>query len=348
MRYIGSKVAMLPTIARIVGKRAPEAHTLCDPFAGTCTVSRLFKRKGFGIVTGDMLNLSYAFQVAHIHYNRVPSFQRLRCSGELICLPKQNGVDAVLERLNHVAPKYGYLTKNYSTIGNTRRKFFSKENASRLDGMRDQIESWYSSGLLSDRERLYLVAVTIDGADKVANTAGTYYAYLKKLSRRARKGVQLTPIIPSANGYSNKCNLGDARSVVQSHQADVLYLDPPYNERDYGSYYHLPETLALWDKLQPRGRSGVPSTPRQAVSDFSRSAKCSDALASILAQSSSRYILLHYARDGLIPHISIMQMLKGIGRARYDDYPVREYSTSKCNLEDTTTWHRIYWCDTGA
>src|SRR5450755_3541864 len=80
MRYIGSKTSTLPWLTAFVAKHAPDARSLCDPFAGTCTVARAFKRAGFRVVTGDVLDLSHAIQVATVGLNAVPAFSRLKRS----------------------------------------------------------------------------------------------------------------------------------------------------------------------------------------------------------------------------------------------------------------------------
>ena len=125
--------------------------------------------------------------------------------------------------------------------------------------------------------------------------------------------------------------------------ADLLYLDPPYNERDYGGYYHLPETIVRGAAPTPAGRSGAPTQQPHPRSDFCRPESASAALAEVVRWAQSRYILIHYSKEGLVPHRAIMDMLSDRGRVSYRDLPVRAYS-SREDAEGRTAIHRIYWC----
>src|SRR5882762_10397411 len=109
MRYIGSKVSTLPKLSQIVAQRAPDARTLCDPFAGTCTVARHFKQMGFGITTGDLLRLSHVFQLTTIRLNQHPLFERLIDTGIIACTRDQSGSAAVLKHLNNLKGRPGYV-----------------------------------------------------------------------------------------------------------------------------------------------------------------------------------------------------------------------------------------------
>ena len=142
---------------------------------------------------------------------------------------------------------------------------FTSENARRIDRIREVIEGWDQTGAISSNEKCYLLACLVEASDRVANTAGTYYAYLKRLYRKAKKRLQLRPIAMSDNQRRNEANQIDAVRLVEQTEADVMYLDPPYNGRNYGAYYHLPETLVLWDAPEVKGKSGmrrgIPESP---------------------------------------------------------------------------------------
>jgi adenine-specific DNA-methyltransferase len=344
MRYIGSKVATLPTLAKIIGQRAPQARSLCDPFAGTCTVARHFKRLGYRIVTGDVLQLSFAFQVATVGLNREPHFTSLFTSGAVSGRNGRTTYQAVLDHLNALFGRKGYVTENFSPAGDAGRLFFTVENAMRIDAIREAIAEWSKAGLLTLNEQSFLIAALIDSADKVANTAGTYFAHLKQVSRKAAKRIDLVPLPILNNGFANTCNLVDARELVTNCEADILYLDPPYNERDYTGYYHLPETLARWDRPTPGGRSGVPKPSRGQRSDFCSPPRAEAALEEVVRRSRSRYILVHYTPDGLISHRRILTMLNNCGRTRFEDVLVRAYASHALQGERPVTTHRIYWC----
>jgi adenine-specific DNA-methyltransferase len=343
MRYIGSKVSTLSRLTDIVRNSAPDATSICDPFAGVCSVSRHFKRLGFRTCTGDLLRLSYVVQVASIGLNRFPRFRRLAASGVL----RKGSAPPHVRTLTHLSAvpgRHGYLTENFSPAGSAGRLFFTPRNAAAIDAIRETIHEWSVWNLLTPREEAFLLATLIMSADKVANTAGTYYAHLKQISRKAAKHLLLTPLPVINNGVCNSCHLADAVSVTALSDADILYLDPPYNDRDYSRYYHLPETIVWGDDSEPQGKSGVPHTRRTPVSDFSVRSRAGPALEGLLRVSRAKYIAVHYTPRGLVPHETILAILESLGRTRFEDVRVRKYSATRKYDGSGQTTHRIYWC----
>jgi adenine-specific DNA-methyltransferase len=258
MRYIGSKFEALPHLMTLVRKRAPKAVSFCDPFAGICTVARQFKCHGFRVVTGDQLHLSLMFQTAGVLLNRRPSFSALRTARMVPVANDAPFAICVAQYLSKVRGVHGFITEHYSEAGRDRRKFFTVSNAMKIDAIRSKISFWKRARLLSEIEERYLLAALIDSVDRVANTAGTYYAYLKSITRKAAHSLQFALPEIINNGQKNTVHLADACDLVGSTEVDVLYLDPPYNERNYAGYYHFPETLARQEEPEVVGRAGVP------------------------------------------------------------------------------------------
>jgi adenine-specific DNA-methyltransferase len=340
MRYIGSKASTAQWLTEFVARRAPDATSLSDPFAGTCTVSRAFKRVGYRVVTGDLLKLSHTIQLATIGLNRPPAFSGLVG----LLSPKPSGSDcaaAVLGHLNALRGRRRFFSQHFSASSG--RLYFTDANAAKLDAIREEIASWSAGGAIHRTEEAYLLTSLVFAADKVANTAGTYYAHLKTLSRKAAKTLELIPPPLADNRKRNVCLLADARKVVATQSADVLYLDPPYNERDYSGYYHLPESIVRNDRPTPGGRSGAPTSRRSEKSDFCRPARAEEAFQQLVGEAKARYILVHYTTAGLIGHRAIMVALRQRGLVSCRNLPVRAYSTA---TEATgTTMNRIYWCE---
>jgi adenine-specific DNA-methyltransferase len=222
-----------------------------------------------------------------------------------------------------------------------RRKFFTERNARRIDKIRIQIAEWASACLVSEREEAYLIASLLNAADAVANTAGTYYAYLKVFYRKAKQPVQLLPLPIHGNGKRNSAHLADAVSLTKRTATDVLYLDPPYNERDYGAYYHLTETIARWDCPEPNGKSGIPMEGRPK-SSFCSSGTAESEFKRLLSAPEAKLILVHYSVHGLVPHSTVMECLTALGPTSFHTWQVRKYSTSRG--EKGSSGHRLYVC----
>jgi adenine-specific DNA-methyltransferase len=342
MRYIGSKAASLPTIAKTIRRGGSRVKSLCDPFAGTCTVSRYFKAMGWRVVTGDILALSYALQVAYVELNRQPDFPGVSSLKGIANDGNAFPHLRVLSHLNLLPGVSGFITREYSIAGSPRRLYFTAANARRIDHVREKIEEWDVVGKISAAEKSYLLACLLEASDRVANTAGTYYAYLKKLYRKARQRIRLRPLVVNDNNERNEANCAEAIRVVEKTETDVVYLDPPYNRRNYGAYYHLPETLASWDAPELRGKCGMRGGIRS--SPFYQRDTAADALGELIKAARGKLIVVHYAEQGLVPHNTILKQLKARGTTRWQSWGVRAYTSEKAQETQEDARHRLYWC----
>ena len=153
--------------------------------------------------------------------------------------------------------------------------------------------------------------------------------------------MELRPLLISNNHRRNSANLLDAIALGRRTSVDVLYLDPPYNERDYGSYYHLTESIARWHKPRPTGKSGVPSNG-SSKSMFCSRKTANEAMDNLLKTISAKLILVHYAVDGLIGHSALMKSLKALGPTSYRTWYIDQYGTTKG--AKGKSGHRLYIC----
>ena len=341
MRYIGSKTATLPWLTEVIARNAPAARSVCDPFAGTCVVGRHLKQSGMRVTTGDVLPLSYTLQQATVGFDCPPPFHGIARAG--IALLGASPALATLAYLEGLPGEPGYVHREFCPEGAAGRSFFTPTNAARIDAIRRELKGWTVNGLIDTRERAFLLASLIEALDRVANTAGTYYAHLKDFSRKALLPLRLGLPPTTRFGSSGGCHLSDASDVVAATPVDILYLDPPYNKRDYSGYYHLPDTIARGDEPEAHGRSGAPRR-RTARSDFYRSTRATAALAQLCAQARARHIIIHYTTEGVIGHDSIVDSLSARGPVSFEDRPVRAYA-SRAGGQRKEAWHRLYWCD---
>lgn len=293
------------------------------------------------VVTGDMLNLSYALQRALLMFDQPPEFADLVRAGEVdVCAG--TAADRVLAHLQSLPGRHGYVYRAFSDGEGGERRFFTSANAAHIDAIRHTIAEWSIGSLLSEGEEAYLLASLLDAADRVANTAGTYYAHLKSVGRRPNLPLTLRLPATTTEGSSGGCHRADALTVVSATSTDILYLDPPYNERDYSGYYHLPETITIGDTPEPHGRSGAP-VRRQPRSAFYRKTQAADALGQICSAARAQHIVVHYTPDGLIPHDAILESLRARGSTSFEDREVRAYS-SRSGVAGSSARHRLYWC----
>ena len=344
MRYIGSKTAALTQICEAIDAASFGYESLCDPFAGTCTVSQFFKSRGMRTVTGDLLELSYVFQRTLLYLNRAPSFSKLLRLGEFLGPPKKgSGACTVINHLNKLPAKVGYFSVNYSPRKSNHRMFFTVYNAGRIDATRQKIREWRNNQLINRNEECYLLACLIDAADRVANTAGTYYAFLKSFYRKALLPLQLRPVRISNNSQQNDVARTEAATLVEQTETDILYLDPPYNGRNYAAYYHLPETLVRNDSPQISGKSGIRTTGMLPRSAFCSSNAARTALEKIIGLANCRCVVVHYAVDGLVSHRHILEALRNRGPTTWSYCKTRRYSAQKLRINNSINT-RLYVC----
>lgn len=314
VRYIGSKTALLPALTNLVSRHAV-GGTFCDAFGGLGIVGSHFKTLGFRVWSGDVLRFAHFFQLSRIGISRKPSFRRL--ASRVI-----GGSSDVERHLNEIDGEDGWFAREYSR----KRKFFSGSNARRIAACQRQIEQWHRAQKTTSTEHAFLVASLIDSADRVANTAGTYYAHLKALYRKAKKPFvfQMLNPVPGQRGH---CALMDARQLVRSQYYDVVYLDPPYNDRSYAHYYHLPETMAGGCPAAVHGASGMPDH-LPAPSDFNRPRLATGALLTLIREARCGLLVLHYSSIGLVAHNTLFRELRRFGAVERYELSAPGYTTA--------------------
>lgn len=273
------------------------------------------------------MQFAYCFQVARIQLNDIP------CFSGLVDNLGFGDADSVASYLNQLPLSNGWLVREYAEA----RSFFTVENASRIQACWNTVRGWNDRGWISKSEWACLIASLIDSADRVANTAGTYYAHLKQFHRKALRPFSFE-FIPISHGGSGETLWGDATSLVHQRSFDVLYLDPPYNQRAYARYYHLPETLASGACPVVLGKSGVPAGP-VIKSRFNSRTQAYAALKELLAGADFRLLIFHYADDGLITPDELRALFATYSSVEERVVRSKGYSA---NPAARTTNHRVY------
>jgi len=327
LRYIGSKDKVLEfiesSIVDTIGNL--DGATIADLFCGTTTVAQHFKRQGAKIISNDYMTFSYAFQVAYIRNNEIPTFDKLANKCGL------NNYQEVLQYLNDRNGVKGFFFEEYTKEGTKnkayQRNYFSEDNAIRIDSIRSKLEEWYIAKLISQDEYYILITSLIDAVTKVSNTSGTYGAFLKFDEPRKSKRLELEAIDIYNNGQLNECYCEDIFDAIKHIEGDVLYLDPPYNSRQYPPYYHILETVTLYDKPAIYGKTGR-RPYNDKLSPFCMKNKVSNALFKIVAEARFNHIFISYSTDGLLPQDEIMKILSPVGKIDIFEASHRRYKSN--------------------
>ena len=322
MRYIGNKTRLLPFIMKGVARLRLSASAVHDAFAGTAAVGREMKASGWRVVSSDLMTYSYVFQRAYVVASRVPAFRKLFASDAALrrrlndqASPRDPAarLAALGEHLSKdLDPERGFISENFSESAG--RMYFTDENAARIDAARRTLEEWRGERLVDETGYYLLLAALIEACDRVANTAGVYAAYIKKWQPNARRALSIEPQLPIPGPAGSSAHRKDALAVARSARGvDLLYLDPPYNARQYAGYYHVPEILARgWfgSDLVLRGKTGL-LEDRSLQSDWCSPGKVEGALAELLAATSATHVLVSYNSEGLLPPQKLRAVLQG-------------------------------------
>lgn len=349
MNYIGSKLSILDyienTIQDFIGIEYKDKDiTFCDIFAGTSSVGKYFKNKGYNIISNDIEYYSYVNAKHYIENNKEISFGKL----------KQNGVQNIFEYLNNLNDKKGFIYQNYTITGTKNqeyeRKYFTEENALKIDSIRSKIEEWKNKNLIEENEYFYLITCLLEAADKVANTASVYEAFLKNIKKSASRTLELRPVEVLINSPEKKYLVKniDANQLVKEVSGDILYLDPPYNTRKYDTNYHILETIALYDNPKIKGKTGVREETKKR-SKYCIKKEAESTFEDLIKNSNFKYIFLSYNDEGIIPINRIKEIM-----SKYGEYKVYEQKHKRFKadnnrnyLKDTTIEyiHCLKKCD---
>lgn len=316
MNYIGSKQSLLPFIEREVAKLAAPPGVFCDLFSGTGAVAAHFKKLGWSVIANDIQRYSYV-RLGHLLLNNsAPLFQGLESEiAGLAAVPTEQRGDAVCDHLNSLPGRAGYVFTNFclgGTNDGVERQYFSDDNGRRCDSIRETIADWWEAGLLSEGEHDYLLAALLEAIDRVANTASVYGAFLKHLKKTAMKPLDLKPleVIPSTEEH--QVFSADANELIRQISGDVLYLDPPYNQRQYAANYHVLETIALNDKPELHGKTGLRDWSDQKSSWCSKR-EVLDEFTDLIENAQFKFIALSYNDEGLLSVADVRRVMKERG-----------------------------------
>jgi len=354
VRYIGNKTRLLPFIARGLDRLAIAPGSAHDAFAGTASVGRALKERGFRVASSDLMTYSYVFQRAYVVAQREPAFGDLRAADpelraalrsarfrEAVAARGGGALQAVAEYLaKWIAPEPGFIARHFAPDGG--RMYFTPENAARIDAARARLHDWRAKGLVGDDAYFVLLAGLLEGADRVANTAGVYAAYIKSWQPNARRALDVLVTAPARGARGSTAHQGDAEEVARGLGAvDLLYVDPPYNSRQYSGYYHVPEIIARgWFEERPllKGKTGLPAVAAP------QSAWCSarrvvPALEALLAATGARHVLVSYNSDG---HLSESALRRALAAAAVDGRVRRFTRAYRRYRADRDGAHRTY------
>lgn len=325
-RYLGNKYKLLNFIKKIVEDNCHNISTFADIFAGTGSVSSAFADKK--IITNDIMYFNYLCHVAW--------FSPEKYSEEKI-------INLISLYNNVTVNEENYVSLNF---GNT---YFSVEDCKKIGYIREDIEVLYKNKNINFRERAILITSLLYAMDKIANTCGHYDAYIQ--NGKFERHLELTvPLAGNNNNENNQCFNIDANKLVKSIEADLVYIDPPYNSRQYCDAYHLLENIAKWEKPEVFGVAK--KMDRKNLKSEYCTQNATQAFADLIQNIKAKYILLSYNNmankgndrsNARISDTDIMTILSAKGKVSVFSQNYKAFTTGKSDIQENE--ERLFLCE---
>lgn len=323
-RYLGCKVGVLDLISHVMWNYIKNFNSFIDIFAGTGVVGNYFNSPTVKVLSNDIL----------------PSnFMSLYCwlSEDRFDLVK---IEEILNYLNNISPREeNYVSKNFGD------KYFSVFNARKIGAIREEIEDLN----LNKKEKAICLTSLLYAIDKIANTCGHYDAYRKKLDNHNGLILRMPDIKQSSN-LNNKVYQEDGNILIEKIKADILYIDPPYNSRQYCDTYHLLDNVVSWEKPPVFGVAG--KYDRSKYKSLYNSRNVVQAFSDLIQKARVKHILFSYNNMGdkgnsrsnaLLKDEEIIKILKKKGRVKVFGKEHNQFTAGKSSINDNA--ERVFWCE---
>ena len=329
-RYLGNKYRLLPFITQVVEENCPDITSVADIFAGTGAVSSAFTNKR--LITNDIMYSNYICHLAWF-------------GTEIVDL---NKIQKYILFYNQTNPtRDNYMSLNFSNT------YFNKEVCRKIGFIRENIEEAFKKRKINQRERAVLITSLLYGMDKIANTCGHYDAYRQNGDLSASLELAV-PTVSNTLNISNQCYNTDANELVKRIEADLVYIDPPYNSRQYCDIYHLLENVARWEK--PAVFGVAKKMERENLKSKYCTSQATRAFEELIKNIQAKYILLSYNNmankgnersNARISDEDIMRVLSQKGKVSVFTQKYKAFSTGKSNINDNEERLFLCVCDTG-
>ena len=327
-RFLGNKTKLLGFIGDIVADKCRGYYSFCDIFAGTGVVGHYFNRPETKIISNDILDSTVT---------------SLKCWMNTKAYDREK-ISDIIHDLNNLQPKKeNYVSEIFGG------SYFTKENARKIGAVREEIEKLDDNKKITQEEKSILLTALVYAIDKVANTVGHYETYRKKLDTIQSLRL-LVPDIDTKNNSNNEIYQKDANQLVREITCDVLYIDPPYNSRQYGDSYHLLENIVTWKKPEVEGVGKKMIDRKHIKSRYClKEAVC--AFEDLIQNAKTKHILVSYNNTGekmndrsnaKIPDHRILEILRNRGEVDVFEREYKAFTTGKSDAQGHT--ERVFYC----
>jgi len=266
-RYIGNKSKLTNWIFDNIRNQTKDCKIFFDVFAGTAIVTKTASYYYNHIITNDLLhsnNVIYKAFFLNTDWNKIKIEKLL----------------SYYKSINPEVLKDNYFSENFGD------KFFDYPNSKLIGFIREDIEKQKND--LTEKEYNVLLATLIYNIDKIANTVGHFDAYIKKTIKY--KPLEFKMIEPID---INKIEIyrEDSNKLSRKITADIAYIDPPYNSRQYNRFYHIYENLVTWEKPE---LYGIALKPKPDNNSLYCTVKAKDTFEDLIENLNVKYLAVSY------------------------------------------------------
>ena len=322
LNYIGSKFQLLDWIAEGMkeqtGWSSFEGKTVGDLFAGTGIVSFYFRKQQARVISND----------AEL-YSSIITHAFTRSVYNETCQHVLEGFQRDIQK-NRLVSTVGYITTHYSPHDTNERKFFTVENAKRIDYVRAKLETID----LSEDDYKFLLASILISADAVSNVPAVYGCYLKNFKAKALKPIVFTPLHNHTAPAEGETHNADVMTAMGSFETDLVYLDPPYNERQYSKNYFplnmIAKTPEQLEKERPlKGKTGIPTDC--FLSPFCKKGEVETAFDALFRGLKTQWIFLSYNSESIVSKDKMLTLMKKYGSASVIERDYKRFKSFEYN-----------------
>ena len=309
IKYIGSKRALLGHVTAAIAAALPDGGAVCDLFSGTARVGHALKARGFRVWSNDHNAYAHTLAVCYVQADRGRWVEK---------------AERVLAELRTVRPEPGWFTRAYCE----QARFFHPDNGALIDAVRERIADM---ALEPELEAIALVSL-MEAADRVDSTAGLQMAYMKRWAPRALKPLELR--LPEMLPGEGRATRADAVEIAPEIEADLVYLDPPYNQHSYLGNYHCWESLVLWDKPETYGVANKRVDVRTRKSPFNTKRGIGPALEAVIAGLRAPNLVVSFNDEGYLSREELVRMLSGRGEVQVIEIPRPRYVGARIGIHN--------------